>query len=548
MLKPHRLIGAASAAACLCLLAGCATPNINSLNPDTGPERTLVEIDGDTAFATAYWNAGTLTEQALPGVFLSARLFTVPAGTSLGTHPVQLQRFGKRGNMARFTVTAAQPFGAPRLDRVSLLYADFQPAGQVNTWLYVQGANVDTGAEVLINNTVVPSAAHKGIQNDLLGVAPQDLRYPIYHHLALIAAPGVQATGTNLNVKIRNADGTESNTVSYRLPASLAMLDSDGDRLLDDWETNGFDADGDGTVDIDLPGLGADPLRPDIFLEVDVMNGLANPPGNAVWNAMTAAFAAAPIINPRGANGIELHLDRRGTVPFWQTIDFGGTETMTHRQFNTLKNVNFDDANRDNIYHYCIWANMRPNGSSGISDVNWGSGGDDCIVSFDDFNAAFQTAQSMAETLLHELGHNLDQRHGGATHAQNNPTYNSMMSYNWQLRTGRSNAWRRNNPVYAPYFYLTNAAVETGGAIPGGWTGVTIDYSSGMGRTLDENELDEPTGLYNGNPVDWNMDGDSTDTSVDRDLSDDGDANDNVDDFANWADLDYGGPASDGFN
>jgi hypothetical protein len=47
--------------------------------------------------------------------------------------------------------------------------------------------------------------------------------------------------------------------------------DSDGDGLLNSWEENGVDVDGDGTVDITLPSIGANPLRKDIFVEVDCL-------------------------------------------------------------------------------------------------------------------------------------------------------------------------------------------------------------------------------------------------------------------------------------
>ena len=530
------------------LLTACSTPDVRSLDPNNGPERTLVRVDGDNFLSSVFWDIDTPSEQKLAGGFLGSYLFTVPQGASLGNHQVGLERSGKRGDKKPFNVTAAQPFSTPRLDRVSIVHADFATPGQVNTWLYVQGANIDSDAEVLIDNVVVPAVAHKGIQNDLLGVNPADLAYPIYHYLSLIAAPGSVNLGQSVNVRVRNSDGQVSNIRNYTFPANAASLDSDGDDIPDTWEVNGYDADGNGVIDIDLKALGADPLRPDLFVEIDVMNGLTNSPTAAVWNAFTANFNNAPIINPSSDNGINVILDTSGNVPFWQTIDFGGTETATHRQFNTLKNANFNDAVRGRIYHYCIWANMRRNGSSGISDVDWTNGGDDCIVSFDDFNAAFQTAQSMAETILHEFGHNLNQRHGGITHAQNNPTYSSVMSYSWQLRSGRSNSWRRQRPIYAPFFYQINAAVETSGAIPGGWAGPSIAYSEGMGRSLVENNLNEPTGLYNNNAVDWNQDGDTTDNAASRSLNGDADTNDTMTDFSNWQNIIFNGPRVNGTN
>jgi hypothetical protein len=46
-------------------------------------------------------------------------------------------------------------------------------------------------------------------------------------------------------------------------------LDSDGDGLLDHWETTGIDMDQDGIVDINLAQMGADPNKRDLFLEID---------------------------------------------------------------------------------------------------------------------------------------------------------------------------------------------------------------------------------------------------------------------------------------
>lgn len=540
----------------LCLLAltltACPDPKITSLNPNTGPERTLVQLKGDTLLSSVYFDT-----QQVPSHWFGAGLFTVPPGASQGVHQVQLKRGAKTGNKVPFTVTAPVPFGAPRLDRVSLMGTFFQPTNQVNTWLYVQGANVDSGAEVLINGSVVPTAAHKGIQqNDLFGVNPQDLNYPIYHYLAFIAAPGPYTAGTVLSVQLRNADGQLSNTVQYALPTDAAMLDSDGDDIPDVWEKNGYDADGIPPIDVDLPALGADPFRPDIFVEVDVMDFVTNKPGTDVWDAVRAAFANAPIINPRADNGINIVIDAPGTTWGLEAIYIamtGVTDLPVFVNFFTIKDTYFDNAKRGRIFHYCIWANMHISGWSGRSDVDFDpvigdfvGPGDDFIVSFDNFPASYQTSRSMAATFMHELGHNLQQRHGGVDHNQYTPVYSSVMSYSWQLRTGPlDDAWRRDHPIYAPFYYQQNAAVEINGAIPAGVTSVLPDYSAGMGRNLVENSLNEPLGLYN-NPVDWNEDGDTIDVGVSRDLNGDGDTNDTLVDLANWTNLVFSGPRLNG--
>ncbi len=535
------------AALMLGALAACGPPDLTSLDPNTGAERTLVLVSGDRIFANVLWDAETASERGLAGGFLGASMFSVPAGAAVAAHDVQLIRGTQRSGKLPFTVTAAQPFSAPRLDRVSIVGATFKPGNLVTTWLFVQGANTDVGAEVVVDGVVQPSVAWKAMRGDRYGVDVNSLGLPIYHHTLLLSAPGDRTAGSTIAVKIRNSDGLESAVLNYQLPADSVSLDSDGDDLPDRIERLGFDADGNGTIDVDLPALGANPYRPDVFLEVDVMNGLANPPAAGVWTSMTQAFAAAPILNPIDSNGVHLVLDNSGTVAFSQTTDLTGADNpMTgHTNFYTFKAASFDDANRGRIYHYCIWANARPNGSSGISDVSFGNGGDDCIVSFDDFSAPFQTVRSGAETLMHEFGHNLDQKHGGETHFNSNPAYNSVMSYNWQLRSGRNDAWRLSKPVCAQLYWHDAAATEPGGAVPAMINNV-VDYSDGMNRDLVENALVETQGVCIGTARDWNSDGDATDAAATLDINGDADTADTWRDFANWAKLLYRGPRLNG--
>ena len=65
-------------------VSGCA-PNISSLDPDTGPERALVNVRGGTFLSSLYWDAGSAGEQRLSGGLLGAYLFTVPQNAPLRT-------------------------------------------------------------------------------------------------------------------------------------------------------------------------------------------------------------------------------------------------------------------------------------------------------------------------------------------------------------------------------------------------------------------------------------------------------------------------------
>ncbi|MER8185065.1 hypothetical protein [Kitasatospora sp. NPDC094015] len=98
--------------------------------------------------------------------------------------------------------------------------------------------------------------------------------------------------------------------------------DADGDGLLDGWERNGYDDNGDGTIDVDLSAMGADPDHKDLFLELDAERGRTLTREGI--QAMKKAFAAAPPgagasagerggvaapLNPDGVPGINLHVD-----------------------------------------------------------------------------------------------------------------------------------------------------------------------------------------------------------------------------------------------
>ena len=98
-----------------------------------------------------------------------------------------------------------------------------------------------------------------------------------------------------------------------------AYLDTDEDGLMDIWEkpTRGVDADGDGTPDLRLAQLGANPYRKDLFLELDWLNPRTSG-GGQLWSCepapgvtarLAAAFATAPVSNPDGSTGITLHVD-----------------------------------------------------------------------------------------------------------------------------------------------------------------------------------------------------------------------------------------------
>ncbi|MEO8739000.1 MAG: PASTA domain-containing protein [Casimicrobiaceae bacterium] len=94
-------------------------------------------------------------------------------------------------------------------------------------------------------------------------------------------------------------------------------LDSDQDGLLDHWETQGIDLEGTGTIDLDLPGMGANPFKRDLFLQVDwtadrptpLNFGRTQRPVSGMVRMLAQAFAAAPALTNGIQAGIQLHVD-----------------------------------------------------------------------------------------------------------------------------------------------------------------------------------------------------------------------------------------------
>ena len=183
--------------------------------------------------------------------------------------------------------------------------------------------------------------------------------------------------------------GGEEVEVCFEISTLSTTGDLDGDGLVDTWETDGVDFDYDGSVDVDLPGFGADPSHKDLFLELDWMTG--NEPTQAAVGAMKAAFAAAPIdagtnasafsggqdaqSNPDGQPGINLWVDTGGLTDPNGAEDGGAAATCSDGLDNT------GDGASDALDLDCL------------SGDNLGGGNAVTPSAISDLNSAFYTAK-----------------------------------------------------------------------------------------------------------------------------------------------------------
>lgn len=319
---------------------------------------------------------------------------------------------------------------------------------------------------------------------------------------------------------------SKSAGVCFDVSVLSATGDADGDGIPDGWELWGYRDPGNGFV-IDLPGLGASPFRKDVFVEVDCLSAPhhSHCPLDTAVDDVVRAFANAPVPNPDGTTGVQLHVDvgdlygtgRRISIAGPRGVtgnygDFGGGTQIDEAgneiirafdkssggtDFFDLKRQ-FFDGRRAPIFRYVIFGHQT-NGrqatndcTSGVSD---GIPGRDLLVTLGgvtdqgnpcwgtDVSGMFSigTRKEQAGTFMHELGHTLGLHHGGATDTPNfKPNYLSVMNYASQMC---SVAWSPD------YFF------------PGG-----CDYSREALPSLVETDLDECVGLgaHGFGPVDWN--------------------------------------------
>lgn len=255
---------------------------------------------------------------------------------------------------------------------------------------------------------------------------------------------------------------------------STTVQDTDGDGLLDTWESSGF-TDMDGSF-VNLPAMGANPNVKDIFIEIDwmVAGTHSHKPKQAALDKIIAAFQAAP------GGPIVMHIDtgQGGAFTGGNAIPEQVNTTWKQAGYLPLKAANFA-ANRRFLYHHSVWGHALQaalGGTSGIADL---PGGDFMVTlglwrHFGPAPTFTPTADDMvgtvdeqAGTFMHELGHNLNLKHGGGDHLPNcKPNVQSVMNYAYQV-TG-----------------LQNAAGQ-----------IKYDYSRQVLPNLDEANLNEGTGL-----------------------------------------------------
>ena len=288
---------------------------------------------------------------------------------------------------------------------------------------------------------------------------------------------------------------------------TATLTDSDKDGLPDIWEEEGVVL-ADGT-EIPLPDWGADPKRPDLFLQLNWMASEYDTLGCNTSAARECANANRTIYAPSkqglddmvdlfADHGINLHIDagehytnianyneRFGG----ETIDYRDVyfDPSQHEAFQLIDTIN-ELGERANIFRPGVLGDRMRAGSNatGLSLV-----GDNSFYIANPGGRANE--EQVRNSILHEFGHTLGLRHWGAAKyvkdfAEGSPMqdgYHSVMNYNHQF----------NYFNYSEHAYFANTPAGKV-FIPADWDSLEIDsprigaYAESIGARADIAEVE----------------------------------------------------------
>jgi len=229
---------------------------------------------------------------------------------------------------------------------------------------------------------------------------------------------------------------------------SGAGVDSDGDGLLDSWETTGFDVDCNGKIDpgidVPLPQMGADPNHKNLFIELDWYTGYA--PTRAATDALRQAFNMAPAnagilspggkVNPDGQLGIKLIIDA-GNYHDPTTGQLVGDDLGIYALGGKdLGNPNIYAPKSDDdviaVANQFVSAARRGIFRTIYFGPTYGNFGG--ITPF--FGDFVYMERRDARAIMHELGHSLGLSHGGFEGHNCKPNHVSVMNYMYDVAGG----------------------------------------------------------------------------------------------------------------
>lgn len=311
-----------------------------------------------------------------------------------------------------------------------------------------------------------------------------------------------------------------------------AAADSDGDGIPDGWDGGSVTVNGN---TINTGAWGFSPTHKDVCLVENYMDTnqsggqTAAADGFAGSQAISHAANQA-IVDAFSAQGIRLVIfegdatDSAGLPSGYTGPYYGGPIPMvdplgtmdsssgfswdtaypgTTKSFEDIRSQYFVPTGLQQFCHYAVIAHNI--GNTRVSGSSRGISTSDMVIALGTTTSRVGDQAEQEGTVMHELGHNLGLHHGGSDEINYKPNYPSVMNY---------------------LFQFTGIPLSNGSSV--------LDYSHGTMASLDENSLNDSTGLGSNatgfstwyscpsggenfvvnaaNPISWDCSGNTTST------------------------------------
>ena len=331
------------------------------------------------------------------------------------------------------------------------------------------------------------------------------MRAAFRNTIAAAVAAAIAVSGANV------AHAQQDVELAPVLTNTTTLVDSDGDGLPDIWEEQGVVL-ADGT-EIPLPDWGADPNRPDVFLQLNWMAseydtlGCDTSAARECANANRTSYAPSTqslddLVDLFADHGIALHIDageHYTNIPNYS--DAHGGETLEYRDsyfdpskfeaFQLIDTIN-NLGDRANIFRPGVLGDRMRAGSNatGLSLV-----GDNSFYVANPGGMA--NAEQVRNTILHEFGHTLGLRHWGAQQYVTDIAEGSPMQAGYQSVMNYDRQFDYFNYSEKPYFADTPAGKVL---IPADWDSLVLDnprigaYAESIGARAkaEVEEIEQP--------------------------------------------------------
>lgn len=341
--------------------------------------------------------------------------------------------------------------------------------------------------------------------------------------------------------------------VRFSVHSEYVDTDTDGDGFTDIEELFGVDTDDNGEVDVPIHEMGADPNRPDIFVQVDWMEAkpyILHDKNNVGADSTDAYYRKdyrpaerdyEAVMKSFHEHGINLHIDMgpnsvvqyqsdkkwgdiegyeaRNPIPYQDVMIVGpkNGEDNNYEYWIKLVEDNLLPKERQGIFRHALIVNrVNHRGKTDISGLSLSTPGPYFIVADID-HVLTEKPGALGRTFMHELGHSLGLSHGGTDITGFKPNYLSIMNYAFQISGLHRPDYEDADPYYTNYseFVLPSlnefALDET---VPLDPEGKTKELGLGTAIIVDAQHIKWITSeeMIRGN-VDFNFNGSTNDTN-----------------------------------